>query len=537
MATIRVGIAQINPVVGDVKGNVARILRACETAKWKGAELLVFPECCLCGYPPDDLVYYDSFVLACKRGVEELSKGVPEGMDVIVGTVWGDRGGLHNAACVVGRERIEHVYYKRELPNYGVFDEKRYFKPGKRTLAWSAKGCRVGVLICEDLVAGGDAVAKLALEDPDVVAVINASPYYLGKETTRYHWGVGAAGRLNSYLVYANMVGGQDEHVYDGTSFVVDPDCRLVKVLPSFEEAVEVVELDLEKEIPEVAPRAESHPRTLRKALAVGLRDYVEKSGFRGALLGVSGGIDSAVTLAVAVEALGSDRVTGVTMPSRFTSEMSAEDSEALARNLGVRLVNLPIDRAYRAMTGTLADAFAGAAEDVTEENIQARIRGNLLMALSNKWGYIVLSTGNKSELACGYCTLYGDMAGGFAVLKDVAKGMVYDLAGEFNRDGEVIPRRIIDRPPSAELRPDQTDQDTLPPYGLIDAVVSSYMEKMEDHAKIVKENGPRAKEVLAMLDRNEYKRRQAPPGITVTRRAFGKDWRMPICKRWSPPA
>ncbi len=534
MAGIRVGIAQANPVVGDVRGNVAKALRACEAARRKGADLVVFPECWLCGYPPDDLVYHDSFVLACRRGVEDLSRGIPEGLSAVVGTVWGERGRLHNAACVVGRGRVGPVYFKRELPNYGVFDEKRYFAPGTEPLCWTVNGLRVGALVCEDLAAGGEAVASLARQVPDVVVVLNASPYYLGKEASRYHWGVGAAGHLNSHLVYVNMVGGQDEHVYDGTSFVVDPDCRLVRVLPSFEEAVEVVDIDPGRELPEVELPSERPPRTLRRALAVGVRDYVEKSGFKGALLGLSGGIDSAVTLAVAVDALGADRVVGVTMPSRFTSAMSVEDAAALAANLGVRTVDLPIDGVHRAMTETLAGAFAGAGEDVTEENIQARIRGNLLMALSNKWGHIVLSTGNKSEFACGYCTLYGDMAGGFAVLKDVAKGMVYDIAAEFNRERETIPRRIIDRPPSAELRPDQTDQDSLPPYETIDAVVAAYMERMEDHPKIVRENGPRAREVLAMLDRSEYKRRQAPPGITVTRRAFGKDWRMPICKRWS---
>ena len=537
MASLKVGIAQINPMMGDIAGNVDRIVQACEEARWKGARLLAAPECALCGYPPDDLIYYDNFLLACRRGIEDIGRRMPRDLTAVIGTVWRNSGRTYNAACVVRSGRLEHVYFKQTLPNYGVFDEKRYFSQGTESLCWDEDGARIGVLICEDLWDNRKALRNLARKQPDVVLSLNASPYHLGKETLRLHWGGGAAGRLESYLVYANMVGGQDEHVYDGMSFVVDPGCRFVKMMDSFDEAVEVVDIDLDGEMPEVTLPAGGEAAKLRRALTLGLRDYVDKNRFKGALVGVSGGIDSAVTLALAVEALGKERVTGVMMPSRHTSRMSMEDSEGLAGNFGVELITLPIEDVYQAMTGTLAPAFAGAEEDVTEENIQARIRGNLLMALSNKRGHIVLATGNKSEFACGYCTLYGDMAGGFAVLKDVVKGMVYELAEEFNREKERIPRRIIERSPSAELRPDQTDQDTLPPYDLIDNVVAAYMEHNEDPARIVRDHGPRAREVLAALVRSEYKRRQAPPGITVTPRAFGKDWRMPICHRWQPSA
>jgi len=537
MARLKVGIAQVNPVMGDVAGNAEKIIGAAEAAKWKGASLLVTPECALCGYPPDDLVYYDDFLLACRRGVEDVARRLPRGMTAVVGTVWRDGGRTYNAACAVTRGGIRHVYRKQVLPNYGVFDEKRYFAPGKGSLVFETGGARIGVLICEDIWESREPVQALAREDPDVVLVLNASPYYFGKEAIRLHWGAGAAGRLRSYLVYANMVGGQDEHVYDGASFVVDPECRFVKVMDAFAETVDVADLDLDGEMPEIALPSAPERAALRSALALGLRDYVEKTGFDGALVGLSGGIDSAVTLALAAEALGKGRVTAVMMPSRHTSRMSIDDSAELAANLGVRLITLPIEGAYAAMTAALAEEFADEEEGLTEENIQARIRGNLLMALSNKRGLIVLATGNKSELACGYCTLYGDMAGGFAVLKDVVKGMVYGLAEEYNLESEVIPRRIIERPPSAELRPDQVDQDTLPPYDLVDATVVALMERNEDHARIVKENGARAGEVLAALLRNEHKRRQAPPGITVTPRAFGKDWRMPICHRWRPLA
>ncbi len=537
MADLRIGISQLNPVMGDIDANVRSILEACRSARRQGVRLLVTPEFSVCGYPPDDLVYYDDFLLACRRGVEKIARLLPPGLVALVGTAWRDGGRTYNAACVLARGSVEHVYFKCRLPNYGVFDEKRYFSPGLEPCAWDMDSFRIGVLICEDLQDSGRAMQRLADEKPDVTVVLNASPYYVGKESSRFHWGVGAAGRLDSYLVYVNMVGGQDEHVYDGSSFVVDPHCRIVKVLPSFEETLEAVALSFDSEMEDVALPAEEELVRLRKALVLGLRDYVDKSGFKGALLGVSGGIDSAVVLALAVEALGSDRVVGVMMPSRHTSGMSVEDAEALAKALGVRLLKLPIEGVHSSMVETLADAFAGAGEDVTEENIQARIRGGLLMALSNKWGHIVLATGNKSELACGYCTLYGDMAGGFAVLKDVVKRTVYRLAESYNAQAEMIPRRILERAPSAELRPGQTDQDTLPPYDLIDDVVEAYMERMEDAAKIMRRHGARSREVLDMIGRNEYKRRQAPPGITVTRRAFGKDWRMPICHRWRPSA
>ncbi len=546
-------IAQLNFVVGDMSGNAQKIIAAARDAYARGARLVLTPELALCGYAAEDLFLRPAFMAACDDALDEVARELAglKGLHVVVGHPLGDheRGRSvqiqrrFNAASIVCEGRVVGRYAKRELPNYQVFDERRYFTPGQDTLVFEVDGVRLGLLICED--AWFDAPARLAREaGAQVLAVINASPFHVGKGQERSDRMSDRARAAGLPLIYAHLVGGQDEVVFDGGSFAVGADGRLAARAPAFQEQLCFMQLDTTAQgvtvSGPVAPTA-SAEADLWDALVLGVRDYVGKNGFPGVLLGLSGGIDSALVLAIAVDALGADKVRTVMMPSPYTADISWLDAREMAQRLGVRYDEISIAPMFESFKAALASEFAGRPEDTTEENIQARIRGVLLMALSNKFGSIVLTTGNKSEMATGYCTLYGDMAGGFAVIKDVLKTRVFDLArwrnahDPYGTGANPIPERIITRPPSAELRPDQKDQDSLPPYEVLDAILARYMEEDEGIEAIVAEGFERAvvERVARLIRLNEYKRRQAPLGIRVTHRSFGKDWRYPITARF----
>jgi len=543
MTVARVAIAQINAVVGDLAGNAAKVLRAARAAHEQGADVLVTPELMLSGYPPEDLLLRPSFVTKTEDVLRQLARDLAalQGLHVVVGYANRDGEQLYNAAAVLCDGAQVGLYRKRELPNYSVFDEPRYFTSDAAPLVFNVKGVAFGVNLCEDIWF--DRAPRAAAQaGARVLLVPNASPYNTGKQQDRQAVALRCVRETGCALVYANLVGGQDELVFDGASFVLDAQGRRAATLPDFAEHVAVIDIDAEGGVrPPAQPADVASPcleAQVWQALVLGVRDYLGKNGFAGALLGLSGGIDSAVVLAVAVDALGADKVRAVMMPSRYTADISQIDAADMATRLGVRYDEIAIAPATSAFEGMLAGQFAGLPADATEENIQARVRGTLLMALSNKTGWLVLTTGNKSELTTGYCTLYGDMAGGFAVIKDVPKTLVYRLARWRNSQGEVIPERIITRPPSAELRPDQTDQDSLPPYEVLDAIMARYMEGNEAPADIVAAGyAPEAVEQVVRLIRvNEYKRRQAPPGPRITPRAFGRDWRYPVTNGFREP-
>jgi NAD+ synthase (glutamine-hydrolysing) len=546
-------IAQLNFVVGDMSGNAQKIIAAARDAYARGARLVLTPELALCGYAAEDLFLRPAFMAACDHALETVTRELAglKGLHVVVGhPLGGDERSRSvqvqrrfNAATIVCEGRVVGRYAKRELPNYQVFDERRYFAPGHDTLVFEVEGVRVGVLICED--AWFDEPARLARDaGAQVLAVINASPFHVGKGRERIDRMSGRARAVGLPLVYAHLVGGQDEVVFDGGSFAVAADGSLAVRAPSFREDLCLLQLEKSAQgltlAGPLAPAADAEAE-LWDALVLGVRDYVGKNGFPGVLLGLSGGIDSALVLAIAVDALGADKVRAVMMPSPYTADISWIDAREMARRLGVRYDEISIAPMFESFKTALATEFAGRPEDATEENIQARIRGVLLMALSNKFGSIVLTTGNKSEMATGYCTLYGDMAGGFAVIKDVLKTRVFDLArwrnahDPYGTGARPIPERIITRPPSAELRPDQKDQDSLPPYEVLDAILARYMEDDEGVEAIVAQGFERAvvERVARLIRLNEYKRRQAPVGIRVTHRSFGKDWRYPITARF----
>ena len=546
-------IAQLNFVVGDMSGNAQKIIAAARDAYARGARLVLTPELALCGYAAEDLFLRPAFMAACDDALDTITRELAglKGLHVVVGHPQGDDERSRsvqiqrrlNAASIVCEGRVVGRYAKRELPNYQVFDERRYFTPGQDTLVFDVQGVRVGLLICED--AWFDAPARLAREaGAQVLAVINASPFHVGKGQERVDRMSDRARAAGLPLVYAHLVGGQDEVVFDGGSFAVGADGSLAARAPAFQEQLCFMQLDATAHgvtvSGSVAPAA-SAEADLWDALVLGVRDYVGKNGFPGVLLGLSGGIDSALVLAIAVDALGADKVRTVMMPSPYTADISWLDAREMAQRLRVRYDEISIAPMFESFKAALATEFAGRPEDTTEENIQARIRGVLLMALSNKFGSIVLTTGNKSEMATGYCTLYGDMAGGFAVIKDVLKTRVFDLArwrnahDPYGTGANPIPDRIITRPPSAELRPDQKDQDSLPPYEVLDAILVRYMEEDEGIEALVAEGFERAvvERVARLIRLNEYKRRQAPLGIRVTHRSFGKDWRYPITARF----
>ncbi len=534
---LRIAVAQFNAVVGDLTGNVERIIECASDARARGAQVLLTPELALCGYPPEDLLLRPDFYRACKRALDDLA-GRVEGIALIVGHPEEHEGLRHNAATVVENGRITAVYRKIRLPNYDVFDEKRYFDAGSEACVVTLGGVRCGINICADIWETG-AAERAADAGAELLLVLNASPCHLEKHHQRVEVLRERIAATGIPAIYANLVGGQDELVFDGASFALDAEGNCRMRLPQFEEALGVIDYDAGRlrsadMAEELSVEAEAY-----RALVLGVHDYIGKSGFGGAIIGLSGGIDSALTLCVAVDALGADKVRAVMMPSPYTAQMSLDDSRAMIAALGVRYDEIPIAPAMETYQAMLDPLFAGMAADTTEENIQARIRGNILMALSNKTGALVLTTGNKSEMAVGYCTLYGDMAGGFAVIKDVYKTLVYRLARYRNtlcdQGAPVIPENIIVRPPSAELKPDQTDQDSLPPYEVLDAIVRAYMEEDRSPREIIAAGLPEeaVRRVVRLLRIAEYKRRQSPVGIRITPRGFGKDWRYPITNRY----
>ena len=564
---MRVACAQINLAVGDVDGNTERIGDAMAWAEECGADVLLLPELAIAGYPPEDLVLRKGFVDANLAAMHRLAKRSGDTVTV-VGVVDREMGGgphrddagpprLHNAAALLAGGRVRGIYHKAVLPNYGVFDEDRYFMPAHDGPAlWEINEVVAGVSICEDIWVPDGPPSQQAAGGADILLNVNGSPYRRGKGEERLAMLRERVAAHGLPIVYLNLVGGQDELVFDGDSMVLAGDGELLYRAPQFEEEMFWVDVPLPEEgrsdveaivvsrgtliddepepAPEIRPRLDGDAEVYR-ALCLALADYVDKNGFPSVVVGLSGGIDSALTAAIAADALGPDRVWGITMPGPHSSVGSVEDSRALAEALGIRFSEVAIDEPFRGFLEALGPVFADAEPDVTEENLQARTRGAILMAISNKYGGMVLATGNKSEMAVGYATLYGDMAGGYAVLKDVFKTDVYRLAEWRNRDGEVIPRAIIDKPPSAELAPGQLDTDSLPPYGELDPILERYVERDMSAAAIVGEGFPSetVAEITGMVDRNEYKRRQAPPGVRVSRKALGRDRRLPITNGW----
>jgi NAD+ synthase (glutamine-hydrolysing) len=530
---MKIAIAQINCKLGDLAGNAAKILDFAQRAKKQGASLLLTPELSLCGYPPEDLLLRDGFYQACDAALHDLARQV-EGISVVVGHPHELEGKRYNAASVLRDGKILYTYHKRELPNYSVFDEERYFSHGIAPCVFELEGVKFALNICADIWQEHAALRALNA-GAQILLVLNASPYHLDKQQSRYEAIHDRTGETRMPVVYANMVGGQDELVFDGASFAMSDDGHLTHQFASFEETLGMVEIHNGKLLDGEITPAMTQEESIYRALCLGVKDYIGKNNFPGILLGLSGGIDSALTLAVAVDALGADKVRAVMMPSPYTAKISVDDSREMVRILGVRYDELDIQPTFAALLDTLNPLFKGLPSDTTEENLQARIRGTLLMAISNKTGSLVLTTGNKSEMTVGYCTLYGDMAGGFAVLKDVSKTWVYRLSNYRNTLGRVIPERIITRPPSAELKPDQTDQDSLPPYDVLDAIMACYVEQNLSIAQIVGRGYSEAdvKRVVKLIRINEYKRRQSPVGVRITDRSFGKDWRYPITVRY----
>jgi NAD+ synthase/NAD+ synthase (glutamine-hydrolysing) len=534
--SLKIAIAQINVTVGDFTGNIARIVDFAERAQQQGADLLLTPELALCGYPPEDLLLRADFCAACDRELDRLASRLPA-IDVLVGHPERRDGHCYNAATLLrGGARIA-TYYKQRLPSYEVFDEERYFESGERACVLTLKGVNCGINICADVWEAG-AADRAHAAGAELLLVLNASPYHIGKRERRTEVLRARIASTGLPVVYANLAGGQDELVFDGGSFALDSRGQVCRQLPQFVEALGIVEFAAGELIAGEIVEPPCLEAEVYEALVLGVRDYLGKNGFPGAIIGLSGGIDSALTLAIAVDALGADKVRAVMMPSPYTAELSLSESREMIRLLGVRYDEIAIEPAMKTFAGLLEKQFAGLPADTTEENLQARIRGMILMALSNKTGSLVLTTGNKSEMAVGYCTLYGDMAGGFAVIKDIVKTLVYRLARWRNTRSYVIPEKIITRPPSAELKPGQTDQDSLPPYEVLDAIVEAYMVRDLSPREIIAQGHSPAdvQRVVHLLKISEYKRRQAPVGIRVTQRGFGKDWRYPITNRYRDP-
>ena len=575
MRRLRIGMAQINTTVGDFVGNTRKILEAVAKAKALGVDLLTLPELAICGYPPEDLLLKPQFIEENLQSLDKVVAG-SSGLTIVVGFV-DAKGDIYNAAAVIHDGKLAGVYHKIYLPNYGVFDENRYFQAGRECPVYIIGGVGVGINICEDIWYEAGPATVQAYSGAEVIVNSSASPYHFGKGNFRERMLMTRASDNAAIFAYNNLVGGQDELVFDGNSMVLDEKGQVIARGKQFEEDLIVADLDVEavfrtrlhdprwrkeallleeqqwrgtkimvSEVPSVAPKPPLPQRQLQvrappgevyDALVLGTRDYVHKNGFEKVLIGLSGGIDSSLVAAIAVDALGPSNVVGVAMPSRYSSPASVSDAELLAQNLSIRLITIPIEKAFQAYLEVLAASFEGTEPNVAEENIQARIRGNILMALSNKFGWLVLTTGNKSEMATGYTTLYGDMAGGFAVIKDVPKTMVYELAKYRNllAGSELIPSTIIDKPPSAELKPEQKDTDTLPPYDLLDPVLTAYVEEDKSVEQIIAMGNDEqaVKRAAQLVDKSEYKRRQAPPGIKITPRAFGRDRRLPITNKF----
>jgi NAD+ synthase (glutamine-hydrolysing) len=532
--SLKVAIAQINPVVGDVEGNTRRLLERAHDARDRlGADVVVFPELSICGYPPEDLLFHGNMRKSVAAALRKLCDEI-SGITVLVGYPEYDEDRIFNSAALISDGNIIANYRKRLLPNYGVFDEKRYFEPGESACVVSLGDIRCGITICEDIWETGPA-ESCKQDGAQLILVINGSPYEMDIDARRERILKSRAAETGLPLLYCNMVGGQDELVFDGGSCVMDAGGEIVARLPSFDEALRVVDFTLENGTAVPQPGdCDPRPETVEgvyQALVLSVKDYVNKHNFPGVILGLSGGVDSALTLTVAVDALGPERVRVVMMPSRYTTSMSNEDAKAMTRCLNIHYDIVPIEPIVEAVRAGLADLFAGLPEDATEENIQSRARGIILMAISNKLGLMLLSTGNKSEMAVGYATLYGDMAGGFAPIKDCSKTLVYRLCRYRNGVSRVIPERIITRPPSAELREDQKDSDSLPEYDVLDPILEAFIEEDRSVDEIIEMGYDRAVvgTILGLVKRAEYKRRQAPPGVRISRRAFGRDWRYPI--------
>jgi NAD+ synthase (glutamine-hydrolysing) len=575
MRKLRIGMSQINTTVGDFSGNTRKITDAISAGRQLGIDLITFPELAVCGYPPEDLLFKTQFIEENLKSLDKVIKQT-SGMAAVVGFV-DAKNDIYNAAAIIHDGKLVSIYHKIYLPNYGVFDENRYFQAGREFPVYTIFGVGIGVNICEDIwYEAGPATAQ-AYAGAEVIVNISSSPYHFGKENDRERMLSTRATDNVAIIAYNNLVGGQDELVFDGNSMVLNEKGKLIARGKQFEEDLIVVDLDVEavfrtrlhdprwrketllledeqehavkimvSDLPPATPKPGLQPRKIKKhslpgdvydALVLGTRDYITKNSFKKVLIGLSGGIDSSLVAAVAVDALGPSNVIGVLMPSRYSSKGSLSDAELLSRNLGIKYITLPIEKVYKAYLETLEEPFREVKPDTTEENIQARIRGNLLMALSNKFGWLVLTTGNKSEIATGYTTLYGDMAGGFAVIKDVPKTLVYELTKYRNSiaKNEVIPNTIITKAPSAELRPDQKDIDSLPPYELLDPVLTAYVEEDKSVEQIIGSGFDESvvKRAARLVDGSEYKRRQAPPGIKITPRAFGRDRRLPITNRF----
>jgi NAD+ synthase (glutamine-hydrolysing) len=564
-------MAQINPVVGDLAGNKDKIIDFIGRSRKLKADVVVFPELAVTGYPPEDLVLKPQFVKDNLRTLREIAKAT-RGLTAIAGFVDANEH-IYDAAAIMHNGALAHVYHKMLLPNYGVFDEYRYFKPGKRYPIVTVRGVNLGINVCEDIWYADGPARTQALAGAEVIITINASPYHKGKGKERQRMLASRAKENNVYVVYANTVGGQDELVFDGHSMILGPGGKLLAAGRQFEEELLTHDLRLSgpprrgadlasvlipdehrdfidsvvlSDRPAAAKKPLPPARALKplplpeevyRALVLGTRDYVEKTGFKSVVIGLSGGIDSSLVAAVAVEAVGRENVHGVYMPSQYSSDASCEDAAGLAENLGIRMLTIPIHQPFDAYLNTLRGVFAHTKQDVTEENLQARIRGNILMALSNKFGWLVLTTGNKSEMSTGYATLYGDMAGGFAVIKDVPKTLVYEVSRCVNRlaGRVVIPRRVLTKAPTAELRPNQKDSDSLPLYPVLDPILKAYVEDDKEFDEMLKMGFDRkiVERVIRLVDSSEYKRRQAPPGIKITPRGLGKDRRFPITNRY----
>ena len=573
MKQLRTGLSQLNPRVGDITGNTKKIIEAIEAARNLDIDILCFPELAVTGYPPEDLLLKIEFIDDNIRALDEIKKHCRDNMVVIVGFV-DKKDDIFNSAAVIQRGEVIDVYHKLRLPNYGVFDENRYFQSERRFPVYTMGKMTFGVTICEDIWYPGEPIrSQVLLGNAQIIFNLSASPYYMGKPVARERMLATRAVDYNTIIAYCNMVGGQDELVFDGNSMFIDEKGEIIATARNFAEDLLVCDVNtarvyrsrlntptirktryelsfeenqLERfplkpakakrkvKMPETgAPRPEDPLRCAFSALVLGTGDYIRKNGFKKIVLGLSGGIDSSLTAAVAAEAVGPSKVVGVSMPSMYSSKGSVTDAQKLASNLGIELLSIPIEDAFRCYEGMFAEIFSGMDADVTEENIQARIRGNILMALSNKFGWLVLATSNKSELAVGYSTLYGDMSGGFAVIKDVPKAMVYELSHYYNRvrGKEIIPKSVIEKPPSAELRPDQKDTDSLPEYDTLDKILKAYVEDGLGVDDIVElgEKRSTVRTIIRMVNKNEYKRRQSAPGVKITSLAFGKDRRFPI--------
>ncbi len=571
MRTIRIAMAQINPTLGDLAGNRDKIIEYIKRAKKLGADVVAFPELAVTGYPPEDLVLKPQFVKDNLRTLKEITKATT-GITAVVGFVNLNKH-IYDAAAIMDNGKLAYSYHKMLLPNYGVFDEYRYFTPGSRYPVLTVKGVNIGVNICEDIWFADGPARLQSLTGAEVIVTLNASPYHKGKGRERIKMLSERAKENDVFIVYVNTVGGQDELVFDGQSMVVDPKGKVIALGKQFEETLITVDIKLPGR-PRPTPdrsseqllekhrdfidivRLSSRPSGKKKplpalhkakpyslceevyhALVLGTRDYMRKNGFKAAVIGLSGGVDSSLVAVVAVAAIGKENVTGVFMPSQYSSHESREDACELAENLDIEILDIPIHQTFDAYLRTLREAFAKSRTDVTEENLQARIRGNILMALSNKFKWLVLTTGNKSEMSTGYATLYGDMAGGFAVIKDVPKTLVYDVSRCANKlaGRTLIPRRVMTKAPTAELRPNQKDSDSLPLYPVLDPILKAYVEDDKEFEEMLKMGFDRktVERVIHLVDSSEYKRRQAPPGVKITPRALGKDRRFPITNRY----